>query len=213
MALWVQAAVAHELGVSAAASRLGLDVPPGPRFGVDGTLERFIRVPYTLPDDQLAEAVELLAPRRAQCHRVIGARTRRGGRLAFHQFADMGADRIRKTLKVVPAFEHRHEAAFAVRLCRFHQFTCHPSEIAAVMANGPSDRVHDINPADTMMSSRLNVSSAAGSVLECFAEFGAAVAGRKRRVEDIVPHRFRGLRRCREKRHLMRRGVQHAGIG
>jgi hypothetical protein len=36
-------------------------VPPGPRFGVDGTLERFIRVPYTLPDDRLAEAVELLA--------------------------------------------------------------------------------------------------------------------------------------------------------
>ena len=27
--------------------------PPGPRFGVDGTLERFIRVPYTLPEDQL----------------------------------------------------------------------------------------------------------------------------------------------------------------
>ena len=40
---------------------MGLEIPPGPRFGVDGTLERFIRVPYTLPDDQLAEAIELLA--------------------------------------------------------------------------------------------------------------------------------------------------------
>ena len=40
---------------------MGLEIPPGPRFGVDGTLERFIRVPYALPDEQLAEAVELLA--------------------------------------------------------------------------------------------------------------------------------------------------------
>jgi hypothetical protein len=47
--------------LSAAASRLGLDVPPGPRFGVDGTLERFVRVPFTLPADQLIEAVDLLS--------------------------------------------------------------------------------------------------------------------------------------------------------
>ena len=39
---------------------MGLEIPPGPRFGVDGTLERFIRVPYTLPDGQLTEAIELL---------------------------------------------------------------------------------------------------------------------------------------------------------
>ena len=38
-----------------------MDIPPGSRFGVDGTLERFIRVPYTLPEDQLAEGVSLLA--------------------------------------------------------------------------------------------------------------------------------------------------------
>ena len=47
--------------LSAAASRMGLEIPPGPRFGVDGTLERFIRVPYTLPDDQLIESITLLA--------------------------------------------------------------------------------------------------------------------------------------------------------
>lgn len=28
---------------------------------MDGTLERFIRVPYTLPDDQLVASIELLA--------------------------------------------------------------------------------------------------------------------------------------------------------
>jgi bifunctional pyridoxal-dependent enzyme with beta-cystathionase and maltose regulon repressor activities len=47
--------------LSALASRIGLEIPPGPRFGVDGTLERFIRVPFTLPEDQLTEAVQLLA--------------------------------------------------------------------------------------------------------------------------------------------------------
>jgi len=40
---------------------MGLEIPPGPRFGVDGTLERFIRVPYTLPEHQLTEAIQLLA--------------------------------------------------------------------------------------------------------------------------------------------------------
>jgi DNA-binding transcriptional MocR family regulator len=61
MALWVQLPSPMSSALSAAASRLGLDLPPGPRFGVDGTLERFVRIPYTLPEDQLAEAVEMLA--------------------------------------------------------------------------------------------------------------------------------------------------------
>jgi DNA-binding transcriptional MocR family regulator len=61
MSLWVRLPAPTSSALSAAALRLGLVVPPGPRFGVDGTLERFIRVPYTLPDDRLAEAVELLA--------------------------------------------------------------------------------------------------------------------------------------------------------
>ena len=61
MSLWVRLPAPMSTALSAAASRMGLEIPPGPRFGVDGTLERFIRVPYTLPDDQLVEAVELLA--------------------------------------------------------------------------------------------------------------------------------------------------------
>ena len=61
MSLWVRLPAPTSSALSAAASRLGLVLPPGPRFGVDGTLERFVRVPYTLPDDRLAEAVELLA--------------------------------------------------------------------------------------------------------------------------------------------------------
>ena len=61
MSLWVRLPAPMSSALSAAASRMGLEIPPGPRFGVDGTLERFIRVPYTLPDDQLIEAVGLLA--------------------------------------------------------------------------------------------------------------------------------------------------------
>jgi DNA-binding transcriptional MocR family regulator len=61
MSLWVRLPAPMSSALSAAASRMGLEIPPGPRFGVDGTLERFIRVPYTLPDDQLTAAVQLLA--------------------------------------------------------------------------------------------------------------------------------------------------------
>jgi DNA-binding transcriptional MocR family regulator len=61
LALWVRLPAPMSSALSAAASRLGLDLPPGPRFGVDGTLERFVRIPYTLPEAQLGEAVELLA--------------------------------------------------------------------------------------------------------------------------------------------------------
>ena len=61
MALWVRLPAPMSSALSAAASRMGLDLPPGPRFGVDGTLERFVRIPYTLPEEQMTEAVELLA--------------------------------------------------------------------------------------------------------------------------------------------------------
>jgi len=61
LSLWVRLPAPMSSALSAAASRMGLEIPPGPRFGVDGTLERFIRVPYTLPDDQLVESIALLA--------------------------------------------------------------------------------------------------------------------------------------------------------
>lgn len=60
MSLWIALPTPMSSALSAAASRLGLTIPAGPRFGVDGTLERFIRVPYTLPDHRLREAIELL---------------------------------------------------------------------------------------------------------------------------------------------------------
>jgi DNA-binding transcriptional MocR family regulator len=61
LSLWVRLPAPMSSALSAAASRMGLEIPPGPRFGVDGTLERFIRVPYALPEAQLTEAIALLA--------------------------------------------------------------------------------------------------------------------------------------------------------
>src|SRR3954469_9697563 len=61
MSLWVRLPAPMSTALSAAASRMGLELPAGPRFGVDGTLERFVRGPYALPEDELSAAVELLA--------------------------------------------------------------------------------------------------------------------------------------------------------
>src|SRR6478736_6486224 len=51
------------------------------------------------------------------------------------------------------------------------------------------------------------------SVLEGFAEFGAGVAGRKRRVEDVADTGFAHGTGARKQRHLMGRRVEHARIG
>lgn len=60
MSLWVQLPAPISSALCASASRLGVELPPGPRFGVDGTLERFVRIPYALPEEQLTEAIELI---------------------------------------------------------------------------------------------------------------------------------------------------------
>ncbi len=44
-----------------AAEENGVRLAPGPRFGLDGTLERFLRLPFTLPAADLTEAVHRLA--------------------------------------------------------------------------------------------------------------------------------------------------------
>jgi aspartate/methionine/tyrosine aminotransferase len=43
------------------AAPAGVIAVPGSRFGVDGTLERFLRIPFALPPDRLDEAVRRLA--------------------------------------------------------------------------------------------------------------------------------------------------------
>jgi DNA-binding transcriptional MocR family regulator len=47
--------------LAAAARRHGVRVTPGTRFTMNGTHDRFLRLPYTLPEEQLVSAVERLA--------------------------------------------------------------------------------------------------------------------------------------------------------
>jgi DNA-binding transcriptional MocR family regulator len=59
--LWAELDGPVSTALARAAHRLGVQLAPGPRFGLDGTLERFLRLPFTLPPGDLAEAVHRLA--------------------------------------------------------------------------------------------------------------------------------------------------------
>lgn len=61
LSAWVElgAPVADQL--ARVARRHGVLVTPGPSFGVDGTLDRFVRVPFCLPPGELTEGVRRLA--------------------------------------------------------------------------------------------------------------------------------------------------------
>ncbi len=62
--LWVRldAPVATSLAEAAAAQ--GVRLAPGPWFGVEGTLERYLRLPFTQPPQVLADAVRRIAASR-----------------------------------------------------------------------------------------------------------------------------------------------------
>jgi DNA-binding transcriptional MocR family regulator len=59
--LWAELDGPISSALSRAAEDVGVRLAPGPRFGLDGTLERFIRLPFTLPADDLTEAVRRIA--------------------------------------------------------------------------------------------------------------------------------------------------------
>ncbi|GGN77674.1 putative GntR-family regulatory protein [Actinoplanes lobatus] len=59
--LWAELDGPISSALSRAAEDVGVRLAPGPRFGLDGTLERFLRLPFTLPADDLVEAVRRIA--------------------------------------------------------------------------------------------------------------------------------------------------------
>lgn len=61
LSLWVELDGPVSTALAQAVEELGVRVVPGPRFGVDGTLERFLRLPFALPAADLVEAVHRLA--------------------------------------------------------------------------------------------------------------------------------------------------------
>jgi DNA-binding transcriptional MocR family regulator len=67
--LWVELDAPVSGALARAAEAYGVRLAPGPRFGADGTMERFLRLPYTLPVEELTEAVSRIAAARRDLDR------------------------------------------------------------------------------------------------------------------------------------------------
>jgi DNA-binding transcriptional MocR family regulator len=61
LSIWVELDPPRSSALAAVADGHGVRVAAGPRFGVDGAFERFVRLPFNLPEPQLETAVERLA--------------------------------------------------------------------------------------------------------------------------------------------------------
>ncbi|HEY3505841.1 MAG TPA: PLP-dependent aminotransferase family protein [Actinocatenispora sp.] len=65
ISLWVELDAPVASALARAAEVYGVRLAPGPRFGAEGTFERFVRLPYARSADDLAEAVRRIAAARA----------------------------------------------------------------------------------------------------------------------------------------------------
>jgi DNA-binding transcriptional MocR family regulator len=61
MTMWVRTGEVSGSRVAVAGERLGVRVPSGPRFGVDGAFESFVRIPFTVSGPTAHEAATRLA--------------------------------------------------------------------------------------------------------------------------------------------------------
>jgi DNA-binding transcriptional MocR family regulator len=61
LSLWIELDAPRSSALAALAGRHGVRLAAGPRFGVDGAFERFLRFPYTLAEPELEDAVERIA--------------------------------------------------------------------------------------------------------------------------------------------------------
>jgi DNA-binding transcriptional MocR family regulator len=61
LSAWVRLPAPVATRLAAAAARERIFIAPGPSFSVDGTFEHHLRIPFTLPPDDLTAAVETLA--------------------------------------------------------------------------------------------------------------------------------------------------------
>jgi DNA-binding transcriptional MocR family regulator len=72
--LWVELDEPVSSALARAARSYGVRLAPGPRFGLDGTMERFLRLPFTLPEADLVEAVARIAAARRDLEQPSAAR-------------------------------------------------------------------------------------------------------------------------------------------
>lgn len=61
LALWCRLPGTHGTALVAEAERHGVIIAPGPVFAAEGGLDSFVRIPWTRPADELAEAVRRVA--------------------------------------------------------------------------------------------------------------------------------------------------------
>jgi DNA-binding transcriptional MocR family regulator len=61
LSLWAELPAPVSTALAATSERFGVRLAAGPRFGVDGAFERFIRLPFTLSPEDLSGAVDRLA--------------------------------------------------------------------------------------------------------------------------------------------------------
>lgn len=71
--LWLELDAPISSALVRAAEAHGLRLAPGPRFGVDGVLEQYLRLPFTLPQAELACAVERLVAASEDVHTAPAA--------------------------------------------------------------------------------------------------------------------------------------------
>lgn len=75
LSLWAELPRAEATALAALAESHGVRVAPGPRFGVSGAFERFLRLPFVLSEEQLETGIERLAAADARLHaRMPGGR-------------------------------------------------------------------------------------------------------------------------------------------
>jgi len=58
LSAWAELPLPVSTALASAMHQRGVRIAPGNRFGVDGAFERFVRLPYALPTEQLTEVVE-----------------------------------------------------------------------------------------------------------------------------------------------------------
>jgi DNA-binding transcriptional MocR family regulator len=61
LSLWVELDAPRSTALAAIADRHGLRLAAGPRFGVDGAFERYVRLPFSLPEPVLEDAAARLS--------------------------------------------------------------------------------------------------------------------------------------------------------
>ena len=61
LAVWCTLPRGSALAIADAAERVGVGLTPGPLFAAEGGLDRFVRIPWTRPAEELRTAVARLA--------------------------------------------------------------------------------------------------------------------------------------------------------